>query len=257
MDKPHLLLDWHMDCNTGKLTCTLLDGALVYEAHQGGLNGYTKTYNGKVTKLINKSKDWKKEKYWISENWGEKYGYYQPDHEREELEKSTGEMEGRIEGLGAEGEYIDHLHRSKFLLDGLDCAPIYDEGYNRLHRDHPKPEFCTPDKGLTIYKKLPTTKTFYFDDQAQETFDYENPAFDGKLQWHGSMPCQMLPFIKSYILSSHEEMSLAGVSGGVIGVCKNGEWAEPERPELQKHFTYPTKNTFNLTKENVNKLDNG
>ena len=256
MDKPHLLLDWHMDCNTGKLTCTLLDGELVYEAHQGGLNGYTKTYKGKPTHIADDN-EWTQQKFWISRNWSDKYGHYQPDADREGLEPSTGEMEGRAEGLGAEGEYIDHLHRSQFLLDGLDCAPIYDDQYSKLHRNHPKPEFCTPDKGLTIYKKLPTTKTFYFDDQGQETFDYENPAFDGKTQWHGSMPCQMLPFIKSYILSSHEEMLLVGVSGEAVKKCQDGEWDEPERPELQKHFTYPTKNTFKLTKENINNLDNG
>jgi hypothetical protein len=41
MDNLHLLLDWHLNCNTGKLTCTLLDGRLVYEAHEGGIEGYT------------------------------------------------------------------------------------------------------------------------------------------------------------------------------------------------------------------------
>ena len=60
MSNPHLLLDWHLDCNTGKLTCELLDGELVYEAHSGGVEGYTKTYKGKVTKLINKGPDWHK-----------------------------------------------------------------------------------------------------------------------------------------------------------------------------------------------------
>lgn len=256
MDKPHLLLDWHMDCNTGRLTCTLLDGDLVYEAHQGGVGGYTKTYKGNATHIADDN-EWTQEKFWISKNWSDKYGHYQPDATREGLEPQTGQMEGRAEGLGAEGEYIDHLHRSQFLLDGHDCAPIYDGGYSSAHKNLPKPEFCTPDKGLTIYKKLPTTKTFYFDDQARETFDYENPAFDGEVQWHGSMPCQMLPFIKSYILSSHEEMLLAGVSGITVKRCEDGEWDEPKRPELQKHFTYPTKNTFKLTKENINKLDNG
>lgn len=256
MDKPHLLLDWHMDCNTGKLTCTLLDGALVYEAHQGGLNGYTKTYNGKVSTIAN-DEEWTQEKFWISRNWSYKYGHYQPDADRTAIEPSTGEMEGRTEGLGVEGEYIDHLHRSQFLLDGLDCAPIYNSQYNMLHRNLPKPEFCTPDKGLTVYKKLPTTKTFYFDDQRRKTFDYENPAFDGTTHWHGSMPCQMLPYIKSYVLSSHEEMTLAGVSAEAIATCKAGEWESPLKPLLQKHFTYPIANTHPLTTENISNLDNG
>ena len=254
-EQTHLLLDWHLDCNTGKLTCELEDGNLVYEAHAGGYEGYTKTYYDVITTIDNDEK-WDKEKFWITQEFNGKYGYFQPDTTREAIEPSTGELEGRKEGFGLEGEYIDHLQRSQHLLEGLDCAPIYDSEYDRLHRDHPKPEFCTPDKGLTIYKKLPTTKTFYFADD-QEMFDYENPAFDGKTQWHGSMPCQMLPFIKSYILSSHEEMLLVGVSEVAVKMCQDGEWNEPKRPELQKHFTYPTKNTFKLTKQNINELDNG
>jgi hypothetical protein len=270
MDKQHLLLDWHLDCNTGKLTCELLDGELVYEAHSGGVEGYTKTYKGKVTQLVNKSPDWQQEKYWISENWGERYGYYQPDVDRVGLEESNGQMEGRAEGLGLEGEYIDHLHRSQHLLNGLDMSMINQFNPAVVDSYSPGtaadgtlikpslPTFRTPDRGLTIYKLLPTTKTYYYNPE-QELFDYENPAMDNDLgfYWQGTCPCQMLPYIKSYLLSDYEEMKLAGISDEAIEKCKAGEWDAPLKPELKKHFTYPTENTHPLTVTNVTNLDNG
>ena len=270
MDKPHLLLDWHLDCTTGKLTCELLDGDLVYEAHSGGVEGYTKTYKGKVTKLINKSPDWQQEKYWISENWGSKYGYYQPDSNRVGLEETTGQMEGRAEGLGLSGEYIDHLQRSQHLLNGLDMSminhfdPAVVESYSPgtaadgTPIKPTLPTFRTPDRGLTIYKLLPTTRTFYYNPE-QEIFDYENPDMDNALgyHWQGTCPCQMLPYIKSYILSDYDEMLLGGISQGAIEKCKAGKWEAPLMPELKKHFTYPIENTHPLSAENITNLDNG
>lgn len=258
MNKPHLLLDWHLDCNTGRLTCTLLDGDLIYEAHDGGLNGYTKTYLGEVTQLTSKSADWSLEKEWISENWGDRYGYYQFDVDREGIEESNGQLEGRAEGLGADGEYIDHLQRSQHLLNGLDMAPInvFSTNY-AIGAKPPTALFVTPDKGLTIYKLLPTTRTFYFDVE-QEIYDMDNPLFVelGKF-WNGSCPCQMLPHIRSYLLSNYEEMAMSGIDPIAVKRCERGEWVAPARPELQKHFTYPTEHTYILTPENVNQLDNG
>ena len=152
-DKPHLLLDWHLNCNTGKLTCTLLDGNLVYEAHEGGIEGYTKVYNNETSRISDHS--WREEKHWISENFGQHYGYYQPDF--------PGRSEGLItsEGLGAEAEYLDHLQRSEFLLRGFDTSPIMFLNPIINTEKKPTPTFRTPDKGLTIYKLIPTSKTFY------------------------------------------------------------------------------------------------
>jgi hypothetical protein len=52
-------------------------------------------------------------------------------------------------------------------------------------------------------------------------------------------------------------MAIAGFGVSTIETCKRGEWEAPARPELQKHFTYPTENTHPLTAENLNDLDNG
>lgn len=251
---PHMLLDWHFDCNTGKLTCELEDGNLIYEAHAGGYEGYTKTYNDVVTTIANK--EWDSEKFWIMQEFDDKYGYFQPDPARTLMEPTTGEREGRKEGVGLEGEYVDHLQRSKYLLDGLDTAAIVCQENLRAHIDTHSPQFATPDCGLTIYKMLPTQKSFYYSPD-QLIFDKDNETFDKLESWHSSMPCQMLPYIKSYILSDYKEMAIAGFSVSTIETCKRGEWEAPARPELQTHFTYPTENTHPLTAENINNLDNG
>ena len=256
-EQPHLLLDWHLDCNTGKLTCELEDGNLVYEAHAGGYEGYTKTYYGVITTIDNDMISWDKEKFWITQEFNGKYGYFQPDTTREAIEPSTGELEGRKEGLGLEGEYIDHLQRSQHLLDGKDMATIMCAVNPEVHNSTLSPIFVTPDCGLTIYKLLPTQKSFYYSPLLQSTFDKDNKTFDKSTAWHSPMPCQMLPYIKSYILSNYEEMAIAGFGVSTIETCKRGEWQAPARPELQKHFTYPIENTHPLTAENINDLDNG
>ena len=251
MDKPHLLLDWHLNCNTGKLTCTLLDGDLVYEAHEGGIEGYTKVYNNE-TSIIATDSDWLREKHWISENFGEQYGYYQPG-------ESLGGSEGLItlEGLGAEGEYVDHLQRSQYLLEGLDTATITHVGPETNPENKPIPAFRTPDKGLTIYKLLPTSKTFYYGFMTKEIYDMDNPETPADSAWYGTCPCQMLPHIRSYLVSNYEEMAIAGIVEDAIEQCKRGEeWEAPLRPDLQKHFTYPTEHTYILTADNLHTLDN-
>lgn len=256
-EQPHLLLDWHLDCNTGKLTCELEDGNLVYEAHAGGYEGYTKTYYDVVTTIDNDMKSWDEEKFWITQEFNGKYGYFQPDPTREAIEPTTGELEGRKEGLGLEGEYIDHLQRSQHLLDGKDMTAILCPANPEVHTSTAIPRFVTPDCGLTIYKLIPTQKSFYYSPDLQLTFDKDNKTFDKSTVWHSTMPCQMLPYIKSYILSDYNEMAIAGFGVSTIETCKRGEWEAPARPELQKHFTYPTENTHPLTAENLNDLDNG
>ena len=51
----------------------------------------------------------------------------------------------------------------------------------------------------------------------------------------------MQPRAKGYELSSYEEMIEFGVPKGMVDICRAGKWDEPLRPELQKHYIYPTK----------------
>ncbi len=52
-------------------------------------------------------------------------------------------------------------------------------------------------------------------------------------------------------------MLIAGISSDAIEKCKAGQWDDAPKPELQKHFAYPTEITYTLTAENVTNLDNG
>jgi hypothetical protein len=84
----------------------------------------------------------------------------------------------------------------------------------------------------------------------------DNPEAPADSAWYGTCPCQMLPHIRSYMVSNYEEMAIAGIAEEAIEQCKRGEWAAPARPELQKHFTYPTEHTYIVTATNLHTLDN-
>ena len=257
MNKPHLLLDWHLDCNTGRLTCTLLDGDLVYEAFAGGRDDYSKTYLGDTTAID--PDGWPDEKQWISNLPGSPYGVYQPDHERQAIDRKTGIEDFRTEGLGTDGEYIDHLQRSQYLLEAYNMSEIMWLGDGRPaewtgkydYHAKPRPTFYTPDGGLTIYKCLPTTKTYYFSPDDPVIYDKDNPENDNPNGWAGVMPCMQLPHISGFIKSSYAELKIAQYPSDIIDLCKAGNWPLPEKPELNKHFTLPSKNTFKLTVDNV------
>jgi len=260
MDKQHLLLDWHLDCNTGRLTCTMLDGDLVYEAIAGGRKDYTKTYLGVTTTIDAVDPDaWVNEKHWISNLPGSPYGVYQPDHERQAIEPKTGIKDFRSEGLGADGEYIDHLQRSQYLLEAQNMSEIairFWDGMTGLFdlqawHAKPRPNFYTPDGGLTIYKCLPTTKTYYFSPDDPVIYDKDNPENDNPNGWVCVMPCMKQPHISGFIKSSYAELEIAQFPSEIIDLCKAGNWSLPIRPELNRHFTLPNENTFKLTDDNV------
>ena len=241
-EKPHLVLEWHFDCNTKELSCTLADGEVKYIAHDGGYSGYTKIEND--TEVFIDEGDWPDEKHWISEQFGEIYGYYQPDDSREAYEPRTKENEKRTEGLGRDGEYLDHLQRSQRQLENGDMSLISTGIMGDTNREDPIPVFLTPDCGLTIYKLLPTNDTYY-------NGHYNKEAEDGVWAMV-PQPCMMQPRSHGYILSNYEEMELVGFSEEIIEQCRTGKWPAPLFPELQERFTYPTENELPLTLDNVN-----
>ena len=236
----HLVLDWVHNADTQELICTI-DNELMYQAYNGGYDGFTKTYKGKETTVT--YRQWEDtEKYWISENYGETVGYFQPDDTRQAIEPRTGELEGRMNGFGPNGEYLDHMARSQLQLNGDDMAIITSATFGIPSSDSPAPLFWTPDRGLTIYKTLPTDKTFY----------------EGDGTWQMvPQPCMMQPYSVGRILSDYEELELAGCPKYVIEKCKAGEWLEPEAPEYQKNFVYATVNAFPLTEDNINNIWEG
>lgn len=242
-ERPHLVLEWHFDCNTKELTCSLAQGQCVYTAHQGGKEGYTKVYLGEETYISENL--WQiEEKNWISEKYGELYGYFQPDESREAIDPKTGRLENRQNGLGRNGEYLDHMQRSQLQLEGGDMALI--NVNNDTNSKLPVPQFLTPDGGITIYKLLPTNDTYYHG-------RYNKEANDGVWAMV-PQPCMMQPRSWGYILSNYDEMTLAGIAEDNIEQCRKGLWDQPTHPHLQARYTYPIENEHPLTVDNLNNV---
>ena len=227
MDKPHMVLHWIFDIPNYKLTCKIGDDShwVEYEAIEGGCEGFDKLYKGEKTHVT--LDEWKKsEKYWISENWGELVGYFQPsaDHKKEHPE--FGYEQHCFEGFGPDGEYLDHMQRMQIILEGQDMATVW---YDPTDMG-PKSLFSTPDCGKTIYKRVAT-----------QDVHYERDETNAGAYWpEWPQACLMQPRTKGYRLSSYSELSEAGAPRAIVDQCKAGEWPAPAHPELQALYVYPT-----------------
>ena len=219
MDKPHLVLNWTFDVPNYKLFCKIGDD-LEYIAHEGGTLPYTKIYKG-VTTAIDPGSEWIEEKHWISENYGETVGYYQPDGERQRKHPIYGWTEFSPHGFGLDGRYLDHMQRMQILMEGNDMAMVWGGGKEAL--------FLTPDCGKTIYKRIPTRDVNYLEKDTDPDI------------WWSEWPqaCGQQPRTKGPRLSSYEELTEAGVPESVIDKCRAGEWEAPKHPELQQWYIYP------------------
>jgi hypothetical protein len=219
--KPHLVLNWTFDIPNNRLYIDIADD-LTYEALQGGTLGYTKIYKGE--KFHIDPTQWQEtEKFWISENYGEIYGYFQPDHSRVKPHPFWGWPQVCANGLGPDNEYIDHMQRMQILLEGNDMSSIHT---NNVTGDL----YVTPDSGKTIYKRAGTT-------------DVEYPPeinIPGSVWPDWSQACLMQPRTKGVQLSSYDELRAAGASEDTITLCMNKQWEAPKHPELQQFYVYPT-----------------
>lgn len=217
---PHLVLNWTFDIPNYKLFIKIADD-LEYEAHEGGTLGYTKTYQNVKTHVT--PLEWEeKEKFWISRYYGHIYGYFQPDHERVKPHPKYGWFQQCVNGLGPDGEYLDHMQRMQVLLEGNDMAFVWGgDG---------KDFFLTPDRGLTIYKRALTTDVNY----------PEHLREKGNVWLEWPQACLMQPRTKGPRLSSYDELKENGAPADLISKCAAGEWDTAPHPELQKWYIYPT-----------------
>lgn len=220
-EKPHLVLFWTFDVPRYKLYINIADD-LEYEALEGGTLGYKKTFKGKVTHIT--PVQWEQtEKFWISEHYGEQYGYFQPDFNRYKKHPKNGWDQLCSNGLGPDGEYLDHMQRMQIVLEAQDVATIFIASDSTV--------FETPDCGKTIFKRVPTRDVNYPD---------EMKAAGGVWpEWQQA--CLMQPRTKGPRLSSLEELEKAGCDRGTVKKCRAGAWDPPKHPELQKYYVYPTK----------------
>lgn len=219
--RPHLVLNWTMDCPAQRLWIQIAPD-LTYEALKGGTIGYIKTYKGETSTVT--PSDWEMtEKFWISENYGEQYGYFRRTDDLVTTHPEMGWDQKCPNGLGRDGEYLDHMQRSQYVLEAHDVATICFGPTGDLYQ--------TPDNGRTILVRRASRDVNYPDDlMSDETATWPDHP----------QACIMQPNSKSYQLSSYEELAAAGCTTVDIEKCQNGQWASPRRPELQQYYVYPT-----------------
>ena len=222
--KPHLVLNWLFDIPNQRLSCKITDD-LEYVATDGGRGPYTKIFKG-VESTIDPFA-WDHEKHWISENYGELVGYFQPDPTREIPHPVTGHWQRCTNGLSEDGRYIDHMQRLQVLLEGEDMATVWRIPGPTVAD---KPLFSTPDRGITIYKRATT-----------QNVKYPEVETDPDVYWFNHpQPCFQQPYSIGYELSSYEELKQYGAPDDIIKKCQAGEWYAPSHPELQRWYIYPT-----------------
>lgn len=219
MDKPHLVLNWTFDVPNNILFCEI-GNDLKYIAYEGGTRPFTKIHKGITTTLS--VEEWlSNERFWISENYGELVGYFQPDENRVITHPIYNRPDRCPNGLGPDGRYLDHLQRMQIVMEGEDMSRICGGGNETL--------FLTPDCGKTIYKRIPTRDVHYPE------------AITNPNVWWSEWPqaCAMQPRTAGPRLSSYEELKEAGVSDNIIEKCREGKWSAPLHPELQQWYIYP------------------
>jgi hypothetical protein len=219
-----MVLPWIMDYNTMRLICTISED-LSYEAHEGGMLGYTKRYRPTGGEFVesfipNEPLKWEDEKRWISDNFSNIVGRYEPEDGNLFKINSRGTLCSHSNGTDPDGARLDHMQRSQALMEAEDCAQVVVIDYCNYE---------TPDRGLTIYKRLPQT--------GENTY-YQN--CEGGMWTDVPQPCHMQPRISGRKLSSYEELRAVGCPEKIIAKCQAGKWAAPKKPELQKFYVYPT-----------------
>lgn len=214
-----MILPWVYDYNTKRLTLQIND-ELAYEAFAGGSEGYSKTFKGETTTLS--TSDWTGEKHWISDNYKDQFGEFTPLEGQFVQIDNTAQIELR-NGIGPEGDSMDHLQRPSAVMLCKDLAEIFT---NR------NSTYETPDKGLTIYLRpnIHISETVYATMGVTVSGEYCREV---------PQPCHMQPNIQGRKLSSYEELAGAGCPDTIINKCKSGLWHDAPRPDLQKLYVYP------------------
>lgn len=217
--KPHLVLNWTFDIPNKKLFIEIAED-LEYEALEGGRAGFTKRHKG-VETHVDIFQWQEKEKFWISDHYGHIYGYFQPDPDRRKTHPEFGWDQICINGLGPDGEYIDHMQRMQIVLEGHDMSLVWQAATKEV--------FQTPDNGKTIYRRDTTNDVKYPDHLMTENALWP--------EW--PQACLMQPKTKGVQLSSYDELQKFGAPKDIIDKCANGEWDSPRHPELQQWYVYP------------------
>lgn len=135
-----MVLPWKNYLETNEVSFQL-DENIKYIAYPNGQDGILKQELGKDDILISDPKKWEDEKYWISDNYSDVYGVYEPC-EYDELEDD--DVKECLFGKTENGLYLDRIQRREEWMDHRLTHPIiHIDGWGILH---------TPDGGKSIWK---------------------------------------------------------------------------------------------------------
>ena len=133
-----MVLPWKNYLKTNEVSFTTPAG-VKYIAYPNGKSYILKVENDK--KLPLHEQNWELEKQWISDNYGDIYGKYEPCHE-DDLEEDDDKQ--CLFGKTPDGFYVDRLQRREEWMDhSLTHGILHIENWGILH---------TPDGGKTLWK---------------------------------------------------------------------------------------------------------
>lgn len=120
-----MVLTWIHLQDLGMLKCTI-SSDLYYTTSNGG-GTLTKHHDGEQTE-VDGIDGWEKEKHWLSENFGDQFGVYEPQFgiTEESWALDNPDYDGALPmfGLSPDGEYLDKLQRTARVQEGLDMTHI-------------------------------------------------------------------------------------------------------------------------------------
>lgn len=130
-------LEWVHNQVEGNLTCTI-NSELQYVTYNGG--GTIIKYFQGDTFEIDGNKEWDTEKHWISDNFSQQLGKYEPQWgiTEESWQAEHPEWKGALPifGLTTTGEYIDKLGRTASFQEGCDMIAVVVDFDRKLMIEH-------------------------------------------------------------------------------------------------------------------------
>ena len=134
-----MILPWKNYLETNEVSFQLTD-EIKYIAYPNDEYGIVKHEIGKESTFLNEE-GWELEKQWISDNYSDIYGVYEPCT-HDELEPDDDKM--CFFGKTSDGNYLDRIQRPEEVMNhNMTSVILSIDGWGKLH---------TPDNGKTIWK---------------------------------------------------------------------------------------------------------
>ena len=139
-----MILSWFHNQRKACLECTINDD-LKYIAYNGGAK-IQKYYKDELVATIRKDEAWEEEKHWLSEQFGDILGKYEPidleeggpQHTWKVLNKWDVRGAFPVFGITPEKEYLDRLQRPASVQTGMDMKIILRNQEQKLQIEQDK-----------------------------------------------------------------------------------------------------------------------